>query len=79
MASYSLVKRYENQRGASYPEMTWEPKEAFKAISDFFGRGHTKVKPKNFISGIKYSFIIASWKLLHRFALSSIPISGSKD
>lgn len=39
MASYSLVKSYENRRGTTYPEMKWEPKEAFKAVSDFYGGG----------------------------------------
>jgi hypothetical protein len=37
MASYSLVKSYERQRGTSYPDMTWEPKKAFKAVSKFYG------------------------------------------
>jgi hypothetical protein len=40
MASYGLVKSYEGQRGQTYPEMTWEPKEAFKAVSKFYGREH---------------------------------------
>jgi hypothetical protein len=39
MASYGLVKSYENQRGTTYPEMAWEPKEAFKAVSDFYDGG----------------------------------------
>jgi hypothetical protein len=37
MASYSLVKSFEHgERGTTYPEMPWEPKEAFKAVSDIY-------------------------------------------
>ena len=37
MNSYSLVKSYEHGRhGTSYPEMAWEPKEAFKAVAEFY-------------------------------------------
>jgi hypothetical protein len=38
MASYSLVKSYEDgKRGATYPDMTWEPKESFDAVAKFYG------------------------------------------
>jgi len=36
MASYSLVKFYEGKHGVTYPDMTWEPKEAFKAVADYY-------------------------------------------
>jgi hypothetical protein len=37
MASYSLVKSYAHEKhGTAYPDMTWEPKEAFHAVSDFY-------------------------------------------
>jgi hypothetical protein len=39
MNSYSLVKSYEHGRhGITYPEMPWEPKEAFRAVADFYQR-----------------------------------------
>jgi hypothetical protein len=39
MNSYSLVKCYEHGRhGLTYPEMTWEPKEAFRTVADFYQR-----------------------------------------
>jgi hypothetical protein len=35
--SSSLVKYFEGGRhGATYPDMTWEPKEAFKALADYY-------------------------------------------
>lgn len=37
MASYSLVKFFEGgKHGSNYPDMTWEPKESFKAVSDYY-------------------------------------------
>jgi hypothetical protein len=36
MASSSLVKYYEHGRGTTYPDMPWEPKEAFWALSKFY-------------------------------------------
>ncbi len=37
MASSSLVKSYEGgRRGAAYPDMTWEPKEAFRAVAAYY-------------------------------------------
>lgn len=38
MASYALVKSYADRHGASYPDMTWEPKEAFWTIASLFTR-----------------------------------------
>ena len=37
--SESLVKSYGNgKHGATYPEMTWEPKESFKAVADYYAK-----------------------------------------
>jgi hypothetical protein len=39
MNSYSLVKSYGgNRRGATYPDMPWEPKKSFYAVAEFYGR-----------------------------------------
>jgi hypothetical protein len=39
MNSYSLVKSYEHgKHGTAYPDMAWEPKEAFHAVADFYKR-----------------------------------------
>ena len=38
IASYSLVKSLINQHGTIYPDMPWEPKEAFKAVADFYAK-----------------------------------------
>jgi hypothetical protein len=40
MASYSLVKSYADRCGATYPELTWEPKESFYSIADYYAN-HT--------------------------------------
>ncbi len=34
--SFSLVKYMNGKRGITYPDMSWEPKESFKAVSDFY-------------------------------------------
>lgn len=40
MASYSLVKSYDGGRhGTTYPDMTWEPKEAFRAVAEYYAKG----------------------------------------
>jgi hypothetical protein len=40
MASTRLVKYYEGgRRGSTYPDMTWEPKESFKAVADYYAAG----------------------------------------
>jgi len=37
MASSSLVKYYEGgERGTTYPDMPWEPKESFRAVADYY-------------------------------------------
>lgn len=37
MASSSLVKYYEGGRhGTTYPDVPWEPKEAFRAVADYY-------------------------------------------
>ena len=36
MASYSIVKSYADKRGTTYPDMTWEPKESFRAVADYY-------------------------------------------
>lgn len=39
MASMSLVKTYPGAKhGATYPDMTWEPKESFRAVSDYYSK-----------------------------------------
>jgi hypothetical protein len=36
-ASSNLVKYFENgRRGTTYPDMTWEPKKAFRAVADYY-------------------------------------------
>jgi hypothetical protein len=45
-ANSSLVKYFENgRRGTTYPDMTWEPKEAFKAVADYYARGQASPTP----------------------------------
>ena len=39
LASYGIVKVYEDRRGATYPEMAWEPKAAFHAVAEHYRRG----------------------------------------
>lgn len=36
IASYGIVKVYENKFGETYPDMHWEPKESFKVIAEYF-------------------------------------------
>jgi hypothetical protein len=36
IASYSLVRSYADKHGTTYPDMTWEPKESFKAVADYY-------------------------------------------
>jgi hypothetical protein len=39
MNGYSLVKSYEGgKHGTTYPHMTWEPKESFKAVADYYAQ-----------------------------------------
>ncbi|MEV5576446.1 hypothetical protein AB0L06_41000 [Spirillospora sp. NPDC052269] len=37
LASYGVVKVYEDRLGATYPDMPWEPKAAFTALAEFYG------------------------------------------
>jgi hypothetical protein len=37
MASYGLVKSYTDRKGATYPDMPWEPKRSFGALADYYG------------------------------------------
>ena len=34
LASPAIVKTLEGRHGATYPDMTWEPKAAFGAVAD---------------------------------------------
>jgi hypothetical protein len=36
MSALSLVKSYENGRGSTFPGVSWEPKEAFRAVADCY-------------------------------------------
>ena len=39
MTSSSLVKYYdEGKHGTTYPDMTWEPKESFRAVADYYAK-----------------------------------------
>lgn len=38
MASYGIVKAYEDRCGETYPDMPWEPKAGFHALAAYYGR-----------------------------------------
>jgi hypothetical protein len=38
MAHYSLVKSYPDKYGTTYKDMSWEPKESFKAVADYYAK-----------------------------------------
>jgi hypothetical protein len=39
MAGYGIVKSYpDGTHGTTYPDMTWEPKEAFQALAAFYAK-----------------------------------------
>lgn len=38
MNAFSLVKTYHHGKGATYPDMSWEPKQSFSAVADFYSR-----------------------------------------
>jgi hypothetical protein len=38
LASYGVVAVLEHERGTSYPDMTWEPKQAFGALAAAYAR-----------------------------------------
>lgn len=37
LASYGIVKVYEDRHGTTYPDLPWEPKAAFTAIAEYYG------------------------------------------
>lgn len=37
LASYGIVKVYEDRLGTAYPDLPWEPKAAFTALADSYG------------------------------------------
>jgi len=39
MNAFGLVKTYRHGKGTTYPDMTWEPKQSFSAVADFYA-GH---------------------------------------
>jgi len=38
MSGMALVKTYSSGHGTTYPEMAWEPKEAFRAVADYYAK-----------------------------------------
>ena len=38
MASYGVVKVYEDKFGETYPDLRWEPKESFYALAEYYGK-----------------------------------------
>jgi hypothetical protein len=38
MNAFSLVKTYRHGKGVTYPDMSWEPKQSFSAVADFYSR-----------------------------------------
>jgi len=38
MNAFSLVKTYQHGKGMTYPDMSWEPKQSFSAVADFYSR-----------------------------------------
>jgi hypothetical protein len=38
LASYGVVVVLEHARGTTYPDMTWEPKQAFTALAAAYAR-----------------------------------------
>ncbi|MFF0457337.1 hypothetical protein [Nocardia africana] len=38
LAGLGIVKVFEDRHGTTYPDMTWEPKAAFAAVAEFYGR-----------------------------------------
>ena len=36
LASQGIVMVYENRMGDAYPDMPWEPKKAFKILTDYY-------------------------------------------
>lgn len=42
MNAFALVKTYRHGKGTSYPDMTWEPKQSFHAVADYYATPHTE-------------------------------------
>jgi hypothetical protein len=38
LASYGIVKVFEDRHGQAYPDMTWEPKAAFRMLADYYSK-----------------------------------------
>jgi hypothetical protein len=38
IASHSLVKSFAGSHGTTYPDMTWEPKESFRAVAEYYAQ-----------------------------------------
>jgi len=36
MNAFSLVMTYRHSKGTTYPDMSWEPKQSFRAVADFY-------------------------------------------
>jgi hypothetical protein len=43
MSALSLVKSYPQGRGSTYPDMPWEPKQAFRAVADCYAGQSARV------------------------------------
>ncbi|WP_067723318.1 hypothetical protein [Nocardia yamanashiensis] len=39
LASYGIVRTFDDRHGTTYPDLPWEPKQAFTAVADFY-RSH---------------------------------------
>jgi hypothetical protein len=49
MNAFSLVKTYRQRKGATYPDMKWEPKQSFSAVASVTGSGGS---PAGFASSL---------------------------
>jgi len=38
MSGMALVKTNSGGHGTTYPDMPWEPKEAFRAVADYYAK-----------------------------------------
>jgi hypothetical protein len=38
LAGYGLVKTYDDRTGVTYPGLPWEPKQAFRAVADYYAK-----------------------------------------
>lgn len=46
LASYGVVRVLEERHGRAYPDMPWEPKVAFTALADYYGRDSASEPPR---------------------------------